>query len=95
MRFPNKPVSDKPDVPVIDIHFLLFLSSFLFQPIYCSAKVTYQPSTNPLFPYKREIARISVICRVAGTVDLRDMCIGTCVMTKHDIQYNCVYVDNK
>jgi PAS domain-containing protein len=66
-----------------------------FKPIYCSAKVTYQPSTNPLFPYKREIARISVICRVAGTVDLRDMCIGTCVMTKHDIQYNCVYVDNK
>ena len=46
-------------------------------------------------PYKREVAQVTVLCRVAGLVDVKDMCLGVCVMSKLDMTYNCRFVDNK
>ena len=65
------------------------------QPMYCSAQVSYRPSTQPMNPYKREVAQVTVLCRVAGLVDVKDMCLGVCVMSKLDMTYNCRFVDNK
>lgn len=66
-----------------------------FKPMYCSAQVSYRPSTQPMNPYKREVAQVTVLCRVAGLVDVKDMCLGVCVMSKLDMTYNCRFVDNK
>ena len=66
-----------------------------FKPIYCAANITYRENSLPINPYQKELARVTIACRVAGLVDVHDLCLGVCVTSRCDLNYQCHGVDNK